>query len=113
MECRQCGKECLSIRDLDRHRRTSHIIASCEQCARPFYNPQGAIIFIVSETNLQRYRLVEQLMFKLFNGIFTIISDLDKHLKNVHHIGQKEDEFICELCAQKFQTKQYLRYGFH
>ena len=42
-----------------------------------------------------------------------MILDLDKHLKNVHHIGQKEDEFICELCAQKFQTKQYLRYVCH
>merc|ERR1719273_1825463 len=73
--CNQCGKECASVRDLDHHRRTDHIVASCELCGRPFYNP----------------------------------ADLGKHLKNVHQIGQKEDEFICEICARSFQTKQYLR----
>ena len=39
--CNQCGKECASVRDLDHHRRTDHIVASCELCGRPFYNPAG------------------------------------------------------------------------
>ena len=43
--CNQCGKECASVRDLDHHRRTDHIVASCELCGRPFYNPAGNCLF--------------------------------------------------------------------
>ena len=46
MTCKQCGKECSSVRDLDHHRRTDHIVASCELCGRPFYNPAGTHIIL-------------------------------------------------------------------
>ena len=27
----------------------------------------------------------------------------------VHEVGNKEDDFICEICARPFPTKAYLR----
>ena len=38
MDCTDCGRTCLSVRDLENHRRQEHCVASCHLCGKPFFS---------------------------------------------------------------------------
>jgi KRAB domain-containing zinc finger protein len=99
-----CGKESRGERFHAKHMYTQHgmeMKMDCTDCGRT----------CASVRDLENHRRQEHCVASchLCGKPFFSQNHLSVHLKQVHDIGQKEDEYICEMCARSFPTKAYLK----
>jgi len=102
--CELCGKESRGEKFHAKHMYSQHGIESkinCDEC-----NKECASI-----RELEDHRRVNHSVASchLCGKSFFSSAHLTSHLRQVHEVGSKEDDFICEICARSFPTKAYLR----
>merc|ERR1712029_357912 len=102
--CELCGKESRGERFHIKHLYSMHGIemkVSCSDC--------GKVCCTVRE--LESHRRTEHSVASCHycGRSFYHAGHLVSHLKQVHEVGNKEDDYICEICARSFPTKAYLR----